>query len=271
MDLIELLQQPFMQRALLGGIMIAILCAVMGVFITLRKESFLADAVAHASLSGVAIALVLGLQPTLIAILTGAIMSVAIVYVKKRTTISSDALIGIFYSFFFASGILILDSSPRQPELDTYIFGSLLSIGVVDLILSLVVFAVVMLCIQQLYKRLVFVTFDQESAWLHGIKTEFLEYLLAILASVTVIISIKIVGIILVTALLLIPASTAKLLAGSFKQMLPLAIIESLLAVLAGITLAYAFDTPIGATIVLVSSVLFLTAFTIKSLLRSKT
>lgn len=267
-ELIEILNQPFMQRAILGGIIIAVLCAVMGVFITLRKESFLADAVAHASLAGVAIALVLGLQPTLIAMITGAVMSIAIVYVTKRTNISSDALIGIFYSFFFAVGIIILHSSPAQPELDTYLFGSLLAISQIDLVISVIVFAVILLLVQGLYKKLLFITFDKESASLHGINTEILEYLLAVMASVTVIVSIKIVGIILVTALLLVPASTAKLLAKSFKQMMPLAVAQSLIAVLTGILVAYVLDTPIGSTIVICSTALFIVIALVQSLIK---
>ncbi|KXK26831.1 MAG: High-affinity zinc uptake system membrane protein ZnuB [candidate division WS6 bacterium OLB20] len=258
-----------MQRAITGGLIIAVLCACMGVFVTLRRESFLADAVAHASLSGVAVAFVLGWQPTLPAMAVGTLMSVAIVYIKKRTTISSDALIGIFYSALFALGVIIINLSPvYQPELSTYLFGSLLGISRTDLLVSIVVFAVIMILIQRLYQKLVFVTFDSESAWLHGIKTELLEYLLAIMASVTVIIAIKIVGIILVTALLLVPASTARLMAGSFRAMLPLAIAQSIIAMLGGIICAYLLDLPIGATIVLISTIIFMAVFVLRSLRR---
>lgn len=257
-SIIEILQLPFMQRALLGGLIVALLCALLGIFITLRKESFLSDAIAHASLSGVALAFLLALEPTPVALLVGMLMAVGITYVKKNSKLSADSIIGIFYAFLFAIGIILLNASPSyQPELATYLFGSILSVTSTDLIYAITVFVITLVVTMVLFRQLLYITLDQEAAYLRGIKVGVIEYILAILASVTIILSIKIVGIILVSALLIIPATTAKLTARSFSQMLPISFIQSLLSVIAGIFISFYLNTPTGATIVIVSGIIF--------------
>jgi len=264
MDLTVVLQQPFMQRALFGGLLIAILCAVIGIFITLRKQAFLSDAVAHASLSGVAVGLLISAEPLLPAMLVGVLMAVAITYLQNHSTISLDVLIGIFYSILFALGVIIINITPGyQPELFSYLFGSILAISPADLYISLAITLITIAFIAVLYRKLVYIIFDREAAFIRGINTTALEYLINILSSVTIIISIKIVGLILVTALLIIPATSAKLLAKNFKQMLPLSVIFSLVATVIGIICSYFLNTPTGATIVLISGILFLLIFTI--------
>ncbi|KXK09769.1 MAG: metal ABC transporter permease [Candidatus Dojkabacteria bacterium] len=266
-ELLEVIQLPFMQRAIIGGIIVSILCAIVGVFVTLRKESFLADAVSHASLAGVALAFLVAGQPTVFALITGIIMSTGIVFLKKRTTVSSDALIGIVYSFLFALGIIIISAVPGyKPELTTYLFGSLLSVGKDDITLSLIVFVIAISIFSIFYRQFLFLTFDSESAYLHGIRTSKLEYLLAILTSITIIISIKIVGIILVTAMLLIPATSARMLSKSFKTMIPFSIVQSVCSVIVGIAFAFFFNLPIGATIVVVSGLIIALIFLAKML-----
>lgn len=251
-----------MQRALLGGTLVALMCAMVGVFITLRKESFLTDAVAHASLSGIAIALVLNLQPLPVAIVVGVAMSIMVTYFRKNSKISADALIGIFYSVLFALGILILNlGRAYQPEISTYLFGSLLSITNSDLIVTIVAFLIVFIFLIINYTKLIYITFDVESAFLKGIKVNLMEYLLAAAASVAIVISIKLVGVVLASALLIIPASSAKLLASKFSQMMPLTILASMLAFLIGIAAAYNLDTVPGASIVLSFGVIFFCSF----------
>lgn len=267
MELLDLLQQPFMLRALYGGLIVAILCAVVGVFVTLKNESFMADAVAHASLSGVALAFLLAWQPIPLALLVGVIMAIGITYLKKNSTISADSLIGIFYSVLFALGIVLINlNQSYQPELSTYLFGSILSISWVDILYSVITLTATTTVIGLMYHKFVYMTFDPEAAQIRGINTHALEYLLSILSSITIIVSIKIVGIILVAALLIIPATTAKLLAKSFTQMIPIALLYSIFTTLAGIFVSYYLDTPTGATIVLFSGLLFSLIFILKKL-----
>jgi len=267
MDLIELLQEPFMLRAIYGGIIIAIITSSLGVFITLKKQSYISDGIAHASLAGIAAGILLSFQPILLAMVVAVLMAIFITYFRKRTSIAIDSLIGISYSFLFALGILIINLSPGfKPELFSFLFGSILGITWSDITISVIVFFIIIVALKFLYKKLLYATFDPEAAYIRGINTEALEYFLNILTSVVIIISIKIVGVILVTALLVIPATAAKLLAQKFSQMIPISIIFGLISMLIGIFASYFIDTPPGATVVIVEGILFLLVFLISKL-----
>jgi len=260
--MIELLSLPFMQRALIGGIVVAILCAVLGIFVTLRRESFISDAVAHASLAGVAASFLLAIEPLPLALLVAVAMAVGITYARKNSQIATDSLIGIFYSIFFAVGILLLNlSTSYKPELSTYLFGSILAITTTDIVISLAVFLITTVIAIFVFKQLLYVTFDPEAAYIRGIKVQRIEYLITILASITVVISIKVVGIVLVTALLIIPATSARLIAANFRAMIPISIVQSVASVLLGIFISYFTNTSPGATIVIVSGFMFLVIF----------
>jgi zinc transport system permease protein len=269
MTLWDLLQQPFMQRALYGGLIVALLTASIGVFVTLKKQSFLADGVAHASLAGVAIAFALAISPTPIALLTGVFMAIAITYIQKNSNLASDAVIGIVYSFLFAVGIIVLNLSPSyRPELSTYLFGSILSISWGDIGYAFVTLLVTLLFFTSFYRQLIYVTFDTEAAQIRGIKTQRFEYLQNILTSIVIIVSIKIVGIVLVTALLIMPATAAKLIARNFKQMMPLALIISVISFFSGMIMSYLWNSPTGATIVVSSALLFFLIFVFQNIFR---
>lgn len=258
MEIIKLLQEPFFLRILLGSTIVAVMCAIFGIFVTLKKESFVSDAIAHASLAGVAFALMISFEPIVFALTVAILMSISITYLKNNSNISSDSIIGILFSMLFAIGILILSfSETYKPELQTYLFGSIVAITWMDIIYSFIFFAVAIILTTILYPKLVYTIFDPEAAYIRGIKVDQLEYLLNVLIAITIIISIKILGIVLVTALLITPATTAKLLARKFSDMVPLSILLSLTATLIGIFTSYYLDTPPGATIVIFASLIF--------------
>lgn len=258
MSLGEVLQFGFMQRALLAGTIVGVLCAIWGVFIVLRNQAFLSDAVAHASLTGIAVGILLGWGYLPLAVLVGIIMAITITFLKKKTTLANDTLIGISYTFLFAVGVILLNLYPGyRPDLMSYLFGSLLSVTWLDIGISTVLLVISICLISFLFNKLLYVTFDPEAASIRGINVEKYEYLINILISVATIIAIKSVGIVMVSALLLIPAATAKLLAKNFRQMFPYAIITSLIATLGGILCSYFLNTPAGATIVVAATVIF--------------
>ncbi|HEX9804538.1 MAG TPA: metal ABC transporter permease [Candidatus Dojkabacteria bacterium] len=257
-----------MFRAYAGGLFVAVLCGLIGVFVVLRKQSFIADGIAHASLSGVAFALVLSFQPFVPALLAGILMAVLITFLQKKTKISSDALIGIIFSVMFALGIIILNlSDSYQPEISTYLFGSILSISIADLFYSFVLLIIILITVSVFFKKILYVTFDKNSAFVRGIKTDLIEYIINILIATTVIVSIKMVGIILVSALLIIPAASAKLIAKNFSQMIPLSIAQSLISTAIGIIVAVILDVPVGATIVVTSGIIFIILVAYKSII----
>jgi zinc transport system permease protein len=259
MNIIDLLALPFVQRAVIGGVIVGLLAAVLGVFVVLRKQSFLTEAVSHASLAGVAAALLLSFEPVTLAILVAVLLATLITYFNRKVALSADSLIGIFFSIFFAVGIVLINLSPEyQPEVMTYLFGSILAVSWNDLIYAFIIATVLGLVIARLYKQLLYFTFDPMSAYIRGVRVEMIEYILNILTAVAVVVSVKVVGVILVTALFIIPASSAKLLARSFKNMIPISALLSVVSVLLGLLLSVVTNLPPGALIVLVSGMIFL-------------
>lgn len=248
----------FFQRALLAGVFVALIGAVVGIFVTLRKESFISEAVAHASLAGVALAFLISAQPLWLAMAVGVLMAVGITYVREKTTISMDVIIGIFFSILFAAGIVILSMIPGYtPELTTYLFGSILSVSWFEVIIQGLLLVLIVFLWWRFYRELLFVTFDPEAAKLRGIPVRWLEYAIRIVVALMVVVSIKAVGIVLVTALLVIPASAAKLKVKSFNQMIPVASIFSIIGVFLGLIGSYFLDVPSGAMVVLLLGGMF--------------
>lgn len=275
MDIIDFIQlqlsifeKPFMHRAIIAGIIISIICGTLGVFLTLKKKSYMSDGIAHASLSGVAFALVFtSSSPLIFAMIVAIIMSIGITYLKKNSKIESDSIIGIMASMLFALGIIILNTSNSfQPEISTYLFGKILSVSWSDLLYSFIVFSIVVIFVSFFYEKIVYATFDEESAKIRGINTTLLEYAINILIAISIVTSVKVVGIVMVTGMLIIPASHAKLIARKFSYMIPIAIIHNIVSVLLGILLSSFFNVPSGAMIILVSGVIFFISFFVKKL-----
>jgi len=265
-DLINIISQPFMQRAILGGLIVASMCAVTGVFVTLRKESFISEAIAHASLAGVAIAFLIAAQPLWIAVIVGVLTSLGITFVQKRSNISADAVIGIFLTVVFAFGVLILNLLPGyRPELTSYLFGSILSVTQNDIWTSIVFLVPVLGIVAVLYRPMLFAAFDPEYAQVRGIKVGLFDYLTRIMAAIVVVLSIKLVGIVLVTALIVIPASCAKLFAAKFSQMIPLSLLFAIISIIVGLFASYFLNVPSGSTIVLTAGALFAVFGTIRA------
>jgi zinc transport system permease protein len=261
---IQLLNEPFMTRIIVGGIIISVLCAIVGSFITLKKESFIADGIAHASLSGVALGLVLSGQPTLFALIAAILMSLVITRIKLKTSISGDSAIGIIYPFMFALGVIIIFLRDRySPETETYIFGNLISITSNDIIFAAIALIFTIIVVLWKYRDLVFVTFDRDSAKIRGINVNHIEYLYGILTAITVIASVKLIGIVMVTALLVVPGIFARIFAKKFSDIIPIAILQSLAAFLLGIF--FSTNLPSGPVIVIFSVLILMVGIIINS------
>lgn len=258
--------QPFMIRAIYAGLMVAILCATLGVFITLKKQSFLTDAIAHASLAGIAIGLFFSFNPTLIAMIVAFLMSISITFLQKKYQISFDSIIGAIYSFLFAGGIIIISLTPGyQPELISYLFGSILSVTWPDIFQIALITITTIILIIWFFDKLLYLTFDKQGAYIRGINVNFFEYLINALSSVAVIGAIRVVGVVMVTALIIIPATSAKLVAKNFSQMFLFSSIFSIISTIAGLIISYLVNIPSGATIVICSSVIFFALLIVKS------
>lgn len=247
-----------MQRALVAGMISALLLGWVGVYVVSRKMSFLGDGIAHASLAGVAIALLAGLSPLPVALAVGVLIALIIFVIEKKTNVSRDAAIGVLFTSGMALGVVLLHFfEGYQPELISFLFGSILSVQTIDLIVMAVVGAILLLLLIIFRRQLTFMTIDPEGGYLHGLSSWGYDLMLYIMTALSIILSIKLLGIILVSALLIIPSSISKLISRSFGAFLRNAVLLSVAIVLAGLFFSYLLDLPSGATIVLTGAALF--------------
>lgn len=262
----EFISSPFIQRALIAGIFLGAILPSLGVFVTLKRVSFFGDGIAHASLAGIAIGIVAGVSPFGMALILGMLLGAGVYWLEKKTRLSSDAIIGIFFTSGMALGIVLLNlQRGYQPELLSFLFGSILSITINDVWMIAVSSMAVFVFLFIFYHQLVLLVFDKNEAWLAGIKTDFLELVFYIILALAVVLGVKLLGIILVSALLITPPATAKLFARSFNRMMIASIVFGELAVAGGIALSYILDVPTGAVIILVGTALFFVVLAICS------
>lgn len=254
----EILSYTFMQRALIAGAFIGVLCAVMGVYVVLRGLSFIGAGIAHASFGGVAIGFFVGVNPVWTAVIFCLGIGWAIGLVSRKGSVKEDTAVGIFFASTMALGILLIGlMEGYNQDLFGYLFGSILAVTRQDVWITLGVGLGILAVVILLFKELMFVTFDPEMAEVSGIPAEKLYFLLISLVALTVVISIKVVGIVLVSALLITPAAAAYQWSEGFRRMMALAIIFSLISTTGGLFLSYWLNTASGATIVLLSTLIF--------------
>lgn len=259
MDLVAVLGLPFMQRALIAGIALGVVLPFLGVFMTLRRMSFFGDGIAHATLAGVAIGIIAGVSPFIAALAIGALFGAGVYLLERKTAISSDALIGVLFTGGLALGIVLISRQQGyQPELLSFLFGSILSITRLDLIVIVGFSTVIIVTLLVLLQPLTLVALDKETAWLYGVRTELLDFFFYVLLSVTIVLGVKLLGIILVSALLIIPPTIAKMLATSFKSLIGGSVIAGEVFIVLGLLMSYLLDLPSGATIILVGVAAFL-------------
>jgi zinc transport system permease protein len=256
---LELLQTTFTQRAILGALLLSLLTSLWGVFVVLRKQAFLSDAVAHASILGIALGLYLGIYPLYLAIVIAVIFAIALTYLRNRSIQTNDTLIGIIYSLFFALGLIVLSRTTGvKVDIDSYLFGSIFGISSEELFMLFLLLGGSALYFAKNFKQILYSTFDPENAYLQGINVKTNDYLINIFLSITVIAAIKAVGLIMLAALLLAPAATARSMAKRFSQVIPMAALISVVGSLTGLLVSLGFDLPAGASIVVVLSFIFL-------------
>lgn len=254
-----LLTYGFFQRALLAGVFVALACALLGVFLILRRDAMIGHGLAHIMFAGVALGLLLNVLPLLAALAVGIIAAVAIMNLKEKAGVYGDTAIAIISSIGFAAGILIVSFSNKfNVDLFGYLFGDILAIDSTEVWLSVALAGSVLIIIILFYRRFMFLTFDRESARAAGMKVKRLDTILTILAAVTVVLGMKVVGLLLVSALLVIPSAAGLQLASSFKKAMILASVVAVLSVIIGLVFAFYLDFPASGTIVLLSAVFFL-------------
>lgn len=256
--MLEIMAYGFMQRALLASVLVGILCSVIGVFVVLKGLSFIGAGTAHAAFAGVALAFLLDLNPMGMAVLFG-LMTVWITgLLVEKGRMKLDVSIGIFYTSTMAMAILFIGfMKGYNPELYGYLFGSILSVTPSDLTVIAGLGLVVLVALFLFYKEFQFIAFDQEMAEASGIPARNLFFLLISLIALTIVVSLKAVGAVLVYAMILIPAATAYQLTRSMKGMMIVSTLFGVLSSVVGMVLSYVMDIPSGAAIVLLATALF--------------
>jgi len=267
MTLFHFLDYTFIQRAYLAGSLIAVLCAMLGMFLVLRKLSLIGDGLAHVSFGAIALGLFLGLYPFSVAMPLVLVASYFILKLTEKAKMYGDAAIGIVSSFGIAAGVILASLSKGfNVDLFSYLFGNILAISrqevYLSLGLSLAVFAVIVL----LYNDLFSATFDGDYARITGIKIERINLVITFLTAISVVLAIKVAGIMLVSALLILPAVTALQVAKGFKVAMLLSVIVAVFSVVAGITASFFLDLPAGATIVMCNIIFFTAALAYKNI-----
>jgi zinc transport system permease protein len=268
--MLDALTLPFIQRALLAGILVGCLASYYGVFIVQRGLSFLGDGLAHAAFGGVALGLLLNTEPLWIAVPFTVAVSLGITWVRERTDLGGDTAVGIFFSVSVALGVVFL-SLKREYTADafTYLFGSILAVTPADLWVTAFV-ALTAVAASPLWGRWAYATFDRELALADRQPVLRDDLALSVLIAVTVVIAVKVVGIVLIAAFLVIPAATARLLTRTFRTMTLASIGLGATSVLVGMWASYLADIPSGATIVLVQAGLFTAAMIATALMRRR-
>ncbi|NJD91615.1 MAG: metal ABC transporter permease [Geobacter sp.] len=270
MLLTEIFTYGFMQRALLSGLLVGILCAVLGVFLVLRRLSLIGDGLSHVTFGSVALALALHTKPlyvTVAALPAVLLSSLGILRLTDRMKIYGDAAIGIVSAAGIAGGVVLAAvSGGFNVDLFSYLFGNILAISRGEVLLAVVLFILVIGVVICFYQQLFAITFDEELARSSGIKVERINALLALLTALTVVLAMKVVGIMLVSALLIIPPVTALQISRGFRTTLVAAGAISALSVAGGIIVSFVLNLPTGALIVLLNIFLLLLAISWRKL-----
>lgn len=258
MGLFTLFQYSFIQNAFVAGSFVGIICSTLGLFLVLRKMSLIGDGLSHVSFGAIALGLFFGVYPFYVAIPVVMLGSLLILKITEKAKVYGDASIGIVSAVGLASGVMLASKSRGfTVDLMSYLFGNILSISSSEVVLTIVLSIVVLVIIYILYWDLFSATFDEEYAKTTGIKTNQINIILTLLTAVTVVLTVKVVGVMLVSALLILPAITALQLAKSFSAAMIFGGGVSLLSVLTGIALSFYLDLPAGATIVMVNAIIF--------------
>ncbi len=271
MDIIEFLNYGFIQRAIIAGSFIAALCSTLGIFLILRRLSLIGDGLAHVTFGSVALGLFLRTHPIYISIPIVMSLSLGILKLMERAKLHGDTAIGIVSSVSIAAGILLASiAGGFNIDLFSYLFGNILAISTGEVFISIALSIIVILIISFYYHELLSITFDEESARISGIKTKKINAVLVLSTAVTVVLAMRVVGIMLISSLLILPAATALQLATGFKNAMMISVFASIVSVISGISVSFLLNLPTGASIVIINFLFFIAAFMYKRLIASR-
>jgi len=261
-------QYEFMRNAIYAGMLASIACGIVGTYVVVNRIVFISGGIAHASFGGIGLGYYVGaltpLQGALIFTIASALGMGAII---RRTRLPEDTAIGILWAVGMALGILFIFLTPGYaPDLFSYLFGSIITVPFSSLVLMMALDFVIILVVVALFKEFLALSFDEEFSTVTGMPVEILYLLMLCMVALSVVLLIRVVGVILVIALLTMPATMARQFTYDLKKMMVLSVIFSMIFTFVGLLLAYRFDVPAGATIILFSGAVLLATLTIQRL-----
>jgi len=259
--MINLFEYDFFNNALLAAVLASISCGYIGTYIVTRRIVFISGGISHASFGGIGLAYFLGINPLIGAGVFSLFAALGIEALSHRLDVRRDSLIGMMWSFGMATGIIFVFITPGYAaNLMTYLFGNILTVSMTDLYLMAVLCIVIVTVFILLFRAILYTSFDPEYARTLGIPTTMVNYILISLVALTIVFNIRVVGIILVIALLTIPQATANLFSKKYKFIILLSVGFGLLSSIVGLFLSYLLNIPSGATIIFLSVLIFILA-----------
>ena len=252
------LEYGFMVRALVGSILVGVMCPLIGAYVVTRNLAFIGDALAHAVLPGMVLGFIVGFNPAIAAVPTGISVAMLVRIVSRRAGLSTDTSIGILFAAMFALGLVMLARATHiRVNMEDLLLGQLLAISPTDIYVSLGITAMVILGLFALHHWLLFASFDPVGSQVVGRRTNIVDYVLLVMLALVIVIGIQAAGIVLVMAMLVTPAAAAYLLVRRFVSMMMVAAVIGTLAAVTGLYISYHFNLPAGPAMTLVASGIF--------------
>ncbi|NWJ50079.1 MAG: metal ABC transporter permease [Bacteroidetes bacterium] len=263
----ELFRYQFFYNAFLSALLASIACGFIGTYIVARRIVFISGGITHSSFGGIGISYYLGFNPVLGAAVFSILSALGIEYISKKTEVREDSAIGILWSMGMALGIIFIFLTPGySPNLMTYLFGSILTVNTTDLLLMGLNTLVIVVFFLIFYRIILYISFDEEFARAHKVPVMLFNNILLIMVALTIVLSIRVVGIILVISFLTLPQTTANIFTKDFKKMIGFSVLFGCLGSFSGLIISYYANIPSGASIIFSFAVIFIIAKVLKEL-----
>jgi zinc transport system permease protein len=259
--MLEFLSYTFMQNAVIAALLVSVACGIVGSYIVIKRIVFISGGISHAAFGGIGLGYFLGVNPVLAAIPFSMLSAMGMGMLSEKVNVSEDTAIGIFWSLGMAIGIIFINLTPGYaPDLFSYLFGSILTVPTSDLIIMFILDIIIITMVFLFRRELLAVSFDEEFAGVVGMHSRGVNLLLLCLVALSVVVLIKVVGVILVIALLTLPAAISKQFTTNLNRLMTLSVAAGMILTVAGLWLSYVFNLASGATIVIVLAVAFVIA-----------
>ncbi|WP_040212274.1 metal ABC transporter permease [Clostridium polynesiense] len=259
-------EYEFMQNAFMAGFLVALLSPTVGLFIVLKRYSMIGDTLSHSTFAGVAIGLVLGYNPLIVAFIYTTLCAVIIEFLRNYYKRYAEMVMSIILTFSLGIAIMLVSSGKASANINSFLFGSILTVTKSDIIMIAAVTIISFLLIGILYDKLIYVTFDEEGSGTLGVQVKLINYIFTIMVGAAISVSIRVMGILVISSVMIVPVATALQFKQGFKRSLIISIIIGLIDIMSGLVLSYMLDTAPGGTIAVISVIVLIIAIVISNI-----